>query len=89
MQAPNEAALLKAVTQNSTNIVVTTLNEARAPPMRKLQLDKEAVTSLDCLEAGLQSVWAVIKEAQDGNQTHDPELTPVGPMYWNATAFHR
>lgn len=87
--ATNEAALLRGVTLNSTSIVVSTLNGAHAPPMRKSQFEKVAGTALECIEAGLQSARAVIKDAQHENQTYDPEFTPVGPMYWNANAFHR
>ncbi|GAB4856521.1 hypothetical protein Ancab_014438 [Ancistrocladus abbreviatus] len=63
------------------------LNDFHAPPMT-VELQRVA-TELDRLEAGLQRARAAIKEAQQQNQSHDPDYVPVGPTYWNAKAFHR
>ncbi|XP_021743191.1 probable glycosyltransferase At5g03795 [Chenopodium quinoa] len=80
---------LKDMTPNSTDIIVTTLNETHTPPMRKVELEK-VVTDLDKLEIGLQKARAGIKEAKFTNRTYDdPDFKPVGPMYWNSNAFHR
>ncbi|CAL5394701.1 unnamed protein product [Camellia sinensis] len=32
---------------------------------------------------------AIREGRNNGNQTHDPEYVPEGPVYWNASAFHR
>ncbi|XP_059649893.1 probable glycosyltransferase At5g03795 [Cornus florida] len=46
-------------------------------------------SNLERLEAGLGQARAAIRKAKNGNQTQDPDYIPNGPMYWNATAFHR
>lgn len=80
---------MKDKTPNTTDIFVTVFNETHAPPMRKLELEKVA-TDLDRLEIGLQQSRAAIKEAKYTNRTYDdPDFKPLGPMYWNANAFHR
>lgn len=73
------------MTPNSTD----TLNETHTPETRIFKLEKVA-TDLDKLEFGLQKARAAIKEARYKNRTYDdPDFNPVGPMYWNANAFHR
>lgn len=46
-------------------------------------------SSLDKLEASLVQARATIREARNGNQINDPDYAPYGPIYWNASVFHR
>lgn len=74
----------------------TAINEGRnvssegnyEPAVVKARKQRE-FTKLEKIEAGLRRARAAIKEAKFLNQTHDPDLVPSGPMYWNAKAFHR
>ncbi|KAK8485288.1 hypothetical protein V6N11_038060 [Hibiscus sabdariffa] len=54
-----------------------------------LKQSRQVQTKLDKLEAGLQRARAAIKEARNGSQFPDPDYVPIGPMYWDAKAFHR
>ncbi|RZC70608.1 hypothetical protein C5167_033770 [Papaver somniferum] len=48
-------------------------------------------SKLQHLESGLAKARASIREASKyrNDQIPDPNLIPVGPMYWNSHAFHR
>lgn len=41
------------------------------------------------MEAGLSEARAAIKEAKSGQEAPNEYFVPKGPMYRNATAFHR
>ena len=62
------------------------LNESISLPLKQ---SRQVRTRLDKLEAGLQRARATIKEAKNGSQLQDPDYVPIGPMYWDAKAFHR
>ncbi|XP_022767199.1 probable glycosyltransferase At5g03795 [Durio zibethinus] len=78
---------------DSLNISITgtpnatiSLNESIALPLKQ---SRQVRTKLDKLEAGLQRARAAIKEAKNGSQLQDRDYVPIGPMYWDAKAFHR
>ncbi|KAL7247941.1 hypothetical protein ACSBR2_002778 [Camellia fascicularis] len=82
----NEASL-NTTTISAPQIVPSTNESHTIPP--KVE-SKRKPSNLNKLEASLGRVRAAIREARNnGNQTHDPEYVPGGPMYWNANAFHR
>lgn len=69
-------------------IIVVSWNESQNAPIVKARRQRE-YTNLERLEGHLMRARSAISEAKTGNQTQDAEYTPVGPMYWNAKAFHR
>ncbi|XP_012468226.1 probable glycosyltransferase At5g03795 [Gossypium raimondii] len=78
---------------NNLNISVTgvpnatiSLNESISLPLKR---NRRVRTKLDKLEAGLQRARAAIKDAKNSSQLLDPDYVPIGPMYWDAKAFHR
>ncbi|KHG04052.1 hypothetical protein F383_28592 [Gossypium arboreum] len=78
---------------NNLNISVTgvpnatiSLNESISLPLKR---NRRVRTKLDKLEARLQRARAAIKDAKNSSQLLDPEYVPIGPMYWDAKAFHR
>lgn len=58
-------------------------------PVSSTMRVRKKYSSLVKIEAGLVQARAAIKEGENGNQIQDSNFVPKGPMYLNATAFHR
>ncbi|KAI3989644.1 hypothetical protein MKX01_036253 [Papaver californicum] len=73
-----QEGLLKCFTNLSDHVVIKSKKEV-------------SVSKLQRLELGLARARASIREASKfrNNQIPDPNLIPVGPMYWNSHVFHR
>ncbi|XVF07770.1 hypothetical protein REPUB_Repub06bG0168300 [Reevesia pubescens] len=87
----NNTSITKS--DRSLNISITgtpnatiSLNESIALPLKQ---SRQIRTKLDKLEAGLQRARAAVKEAKNRSQLQDRDYVPIGPMYWDAKAFHR
>ncbi|GAV68064.1 Exostosin domain-containing protein [Cephalotus follicularis] len=66
---------------------VNAMNESHALRMKPKR--EKSYSNLERLEAGLQRARAAIKNATRENQIQESEYVPIGPMYWDAKAFHR
>ncbi|KAL1201517.1 putative glycosyltransferase [Cardamine amara subsp. amara] len=54
-----------------------------------IELKKRVLSNLEKVEFELQKARAAIKAASMDDPVDDPDYVPLGPMYWNAKAFHR
>ncbi|KAK8975521.1 hypothetical protein V6N11_034529 [Hibiscus sabdariffa] len=77
---------LNITVDGTANATVLPVNETIALPLKQ---SRQVRTKLDKVEAGLQRARSAIKEAKNGSQLQDPDYVPIGPMYWDAKAFHR
>ncbi|XP_071701905.1 probable glycosyltransferase At5g03795 [Rutidosis leptorrhynchoides] len=75
-----------AISSNISNFHLSTNETDNLPTITKVPRN---FTSLDKLEAGLVQARAAIKDARNETQINDPDYTPYGPIYWNASVFHR
>ncbi|XAR64607.1 Xylogalacturonan beta-1,3-xylosyltransferase [Bertholletia excelsa] len=89
-------AVEPAVIQSPVSRCISCLNfflslrTKHTPPMRVKSETKTKPSNLQKLEAGLGRARAAIRDAINGrNRTEDPDFVPVGPIYWDANAFHR
>ncbi|KAK8662999.1 hypothetical protein V6N13_024882 [Hibiscus sabdariffa] len=82
----NEPHSLNISTPGAVPNATISPNESISLPLKR---SRGVRTKLDKLEAGLQRARATIKEARNGSQLPDPDYVPMGPMYWDAKAFHR
>ncbi|KAL7615132.1 hypothetical protein Lser_V15G05441 [Lactuca serriola] len=81
MEEDNFATML-----NGTEMFIST-NETH-DPSTIVEVQRN-FSGLYKLEASLVQARAAIKEARNGNQMNDPEYVPYGPIYWNASVFHK